>query len=125
MTESPKKEIKVLEMLQVRMVLAVLLLPVLLFVPSACNGVTVTANDVWRCSKLVPDNLWAPVEGAELPNPLLATDTDWQIFGNEQTNNLDDSNQDKSSIQSIITNCEDLLQEVGESYQRDWYEIWK
>ena len=70
------------------------------------------------------EDLWEPVEGAPLVGPE-GTIGDHIVFGNEQTNNLDDANADKTTIRTIITGCEERDQRVTEHLTRRWYEFWK
>lgn len=68
--------------------------------------------------------MWEPVEGAIIPNPLTAQVGDWQVFGNEQTNNLDDSNAKPPAIRTIITGCEERDQRIIQELNKPWYKFW-
>lgn len=76
------------------------------------------------CSSLVPLSVIEPVAGAELVNPLTGTLQDHQVFGNEQTNNLDDANAKPPLIMSIITGCERRDAETTEDLTKPWYKFW-
>ncbi len=97
---------------------------VLLFGLSACATPIVIPHAAGKCSDLVPADWWDPTPGADLPG-LDATATDWQVFGNQQTGQLDKANLDKKRAHQIITGCEERDEKIVAAQSRKWWEIWK
>jgi hypothetical protein len=75
------------------------------------------------CASLIPEEWKQGVRGAKLP-PLAADKTDWQVFGVEQTGQLDKSNGRFVDGISIFEKCEARDAEAVKQIQkRPWWAI--
>lgn len=60
-----------------------------------------------QCHKMIPPALIEPTKGADIPQGVTAKE--WQLFGLEQSVQLEKANNDKPSIVYIVKSCEDLM----------------
>ena len=76
------------------------------------------------CSSLIPSGWTEPVPSAALP-PGDAVETDWQVFGIEQTGQLARANGRTSDVVEIVTACEArdaaAVRRIGRPW---WAKLW-
>ncbi|QTC87529.1 hypothetical protein [Brevundimonas pondensis] len=76
------------------------------------------------CSSLIPSGWTEPVPSAALP-PADAVETDWQVFGIEQTGQLARANGRTADVVEIVTSCEARDTAAVRRIERPWWaKLW-
>ncbi len=87
---------------------------------SACATPMRVTQHASGCAELVPIEWAAGVEGAPLPR-LNADRTDWQVFGEKQTGQLDKANGRTRDAIGIVSRCEARDQAVADRLNAPWW----
>lgn len=98
-----RRVMQISEVLRAATLTSVLLLPLLV---GACASSRVISAPPVACVRMVPEALWEPTPGVELPG------NDAEALGvalNGQTGQLALANQDKRTIRHIWVTCEELF----------------
>lgn len=107
--------------MSVRPLIALLLLSPL---AGACAGSTQVLGPTVGCSSLIPSGWTEPVPSAVLP-PADAVETDWQVFGIEQTGQLARANGRTADVVEIVTSCEARDAAAVRRVERPWWaKLW-
>lgn len=90
-----------------------------------CAGcvATVATRDVPHCAQLL-DASGLLNETAAAPLPVGDVVGDWQVFGLQQTGQLESANADKGGAARLVRTCEDLHREALAAAVRPWWKFW-
>ena len=80
-------------------------------------------RDVPHCAELLDaSGLLNETAGAPLPNGSVVGD--WQVFGLQQTGQLEKANEDKGGAGRLVKTCEDLHRTALARALRPWWKFW-
>ena len=100
-----------------------LLLAMLGFALCAGCAATVATRDVPHCAELLDaSGLLNETAGAPLPGGDVVGD--WQVFGVQQTGQLEKANADKGGAGRLVRTCEDLHRAALARTVRPWWKFW-
>lgn len=84
---------------------------------------TVATRDVPHCAELLDaSGLLNETAGAALPEGSVVSD--WQVFGVQQTGQLEKANADKGGAGRLVKTCEDLHRAALARAVRPWWKFW-
>lgn len=101
-----------------------ILLPGIALLASGCAGSIQVLAPTAGCSSLIPKTWEANVPSASLP-PETAVETDWQVFGIQQTGQLALANGQKRDAIEIVRTCEARDAASVREVTRPWYAFWR
>lgn len=87
---------------------------------AGCAGSIRVSAATAGCSSLIPAGWTDPVPSAALP-PAEAVETDWQVFGIQQTGQLARANGRTADVVEIVTSCERRDAAAIRRIERPWW----
>ena len=90
---------------------------------SGCAGSIQVLAPTVGCSSLIPKTWEANVPSASLPHEA-AAESDWQVFGIQQTGQLALANGQKRDAIEIVRTCEARDAAAVREVTRPWWRVW-